>query len=300
MDLIVIGAGPAGLTSALFAKRHGLDVTVFDNPSQLSNLAITHYIENWPGTKRTPGIKLLEDMKAHVKREGIEIKQEKVIKLSKSKGFVVKTPSNEYECKAVIIAMGLTHRKANIKGEDELLGKGVSYCTVCDGPLFKGKAVAVIGGGDSAVKGALALKDMGVNKVYLIHRRDKLRAEEMLQKRILDSDIKIMWNSLTDEIIGDKFVKAIKIKDKSTEKVTEIPVDGIFVEIGSVPVTEILKNIKVKLDEGGFIIVNQEKETNVKGVFAAGDITNSPLKQDIAASADGAIAAISAYRFLKG
>lgn len=299
-DVIVVGSGPAGLTSALFAKRHGLNILVFDNPNQPSNLAVSHNIENWPGIKKILGIELLEAMKAHVKAAGIEIKQENVTKISKKSEFIVKTPASEYSCKAVILAMGLMHRKANIPGEDKLLGKGVSYCTVCDGPLFKGKTVAVIGGGDSAVKGALALKEMGVKKIYLVHRRDQLRAEEMLQKRIMDSDIEIKWDSLPDEIIGDKFVKAIKIKNKKTEKTSELKVDGIFVEIGSVPVTEVLKDLKVEVNEGGFVVVNQEKETSVPGVFAAGDITNGSLKQNITASADGAKAATSAYRFIKG
>lgn len=298
-DITIIGAGPAGLTAALFAKRHGLNVVVFDNPEQLSNLAISHLVENYPGFEKISGMELLEKMKAQVENLGIEIRDEKVISLSKNGKFVVRTVEDKCKSKSLILAMGLKHRKANIPGEEKFFGKGVSYCTTCDGPLFRGKDVAVVGGGDSAVKSVIALKDFGIKKIYLIHRRDRFRAESHLNEKIRKMNIKIERNSVVEEISGRNFVESIKIRNKNG-KIKKISVDGIFIEIGSIPAAELVKRIGVRLDKNGFIIINEKKETNVHGVFAAGDITNSQLKQDVTAVADGAIAALSAYRFLKG
>lgn len=298
-DIIIIGAGPAGLTAALFAKRQDLDVLVLDNPSQPSNLAITYLLENYPGIEKISGIDLLNRMKKQVIDLGCEIKNEKVTNILEEKDhFIIRTRS-DYKAKAVIIAIGLKYRKANIPGAERFFGKGVSYCVVCDGPLFKEKDVAIIGGGDSAVKGALFLKDVAKN-VYIIHRRNELRAEKILQDRLKKTKVKIIWDFVSEEIIGKNFVEAIKIRNLKTNEITVLPVNGVFMEIGSVPVTNLVKDLGVKLDKDGFIITNEKKETNIPGVFAVGDIANGPLKQDITAASDGAIAAISAYKFIKG
>jgi len=298
-DLVVVGAGPAGLTSALFAKRQGLDVLVLDNPSQPSNLAITHLLENYPGFEKISGISLLDKLKKQVTTLGCEIKNDKVITILKDKDHFIVRARTDYKAKAVILAIGLKYRKANVPGEDEFFGKGVSYCIVCDGPLFKGKDVVIIGGGDSAVKGALFLKDIAKN-VYIIHRRDELRAEKMLQDKVKESSVKIIWNSVSEEITGKNFVEEIKIRNLKTNESSVLPVNAVFMEIGYVPLTNLIKDIGVEIDKEGFIITNKEKETNISGIFAAGDISNSQLKQDITAAAEGAIAAISAYKFIKG
>ncbi len=298
-DIIIVGAGPAGLTSAIFAKRHGLNVLVLDNPVEMSSLGEAPLVENWPGTKSITGIELLENMKEHVKSLGVEIKSEAATGISRNGSFSVDTEGNKYESKALILAMGLRHRKAKVEGAEKFLGKGLSYCTVCDGPMFKGKTVAVIGGGDAAVKGAIALKDMGVEKVFVVHRRDQLRAEEMLQKRLFDSGAEMVWNSVIDGITGRDSVESITVKNTETGEKRKIDVDGVFIEIGSVPVTELLKELDIRLDKNGFIAVNNAMETNVPGVFAAGDISNNQLKQNITACSEGAVAAISAYRYIK-
>ncbi|MCX6819259.1 MAG: FAD-dependent oxidoreductase [Candidatus Aenigmarchaeota archaeon] len=299
-DMIIIGAGPAGLTAALFAKRQGLDVVVLNNPEQLSNLAITHHVENWPGIEKTSGLELLNSIKKHVKKSGVKIIDDKAVSMTKNKGFIVKTEKSTYEARALILAMGLQHRKGNIEGEDRFFGKGVSYCIVCDGPLFNGRDVAVIGGGDAALKGALALREMGANNIYLIHRRNELRAEKALQDKLSENKIKIELESIAEEISGTNFVEAIKLKNLKTETSKKIKVDGIFIEVGSVPVVELVRDIGLELDNNGFIKTDCEKKTNIAGIFAAGDISTGQLKQDITASADGAIAAMSAYRYMRG
>ena len=298
-DLIIVGAGPAGLTAALFAKRQDLDVLVLDNPSQPSNLAITHLLENYPGFEKISGADLLEKMKKQVTDLGCEIKNDKVSVILKERDNFIVRARSDYESKAVIIAIGLKYRKANIPGAERFFGKGVSYCVVCDGPLFRDKDVAVIGGGDSAVKGALFLKDIAKN-VYVIHRRDELRAEKILQDRVRKTGVKIIWDSVSEEILGNAFVEAIKIRNLKTNEISVLPVSGVFIEIGSVPITNMVKDLDVKLDKDGFVITNEKKETNIPGIFAAGDITNNQLKQDITAAADGAIAVISAYKFIRG
>jgi len=298
-DLIIIGAGPAGLTAALYARRQDLDVLILDNPSQPSNLAITHLLENYPGFERISGADLLDKMKKQVTGLGCEIKDDKVTLILKEKDHFIVRTRNDYRSKAVILAIGLKYRKANIPGAERFFGKGISYCVVCDGPLFKNKDVAIIGGGDSAVKGALFLKDIAKN-VYIIHRRDELRAEKILQDRVRKSSVKIIWNSVGEEITGKNFVETIKIRNLKTNEISVLPVSGVFIEIGSVPVTNLIKELGVKLDGDGFVITNEKKETNMPGIFAAGDISNNQLKQDITAAADGAIAAISAYKFIKG
>jgi thioredoxin reductase (NADPH) len=298
-DLIIVGAGPAGLTAALFARRQYLDVLILDNPSQPSNLAITHLLENYPGFERISGADLLDKMKKQVIGLGCEIKDDKVTVILKEKDQFIVRARNDYKSKAVILAIGLKYRKANIPGAERFFGKGISYCVVCDGPLFKNKDVAIIGGGNSAVKGALFLKDIAKN-VYIIHRRDELRAEKILQDRVRESNVKIIWNSIGEEITGKNFVEAIKIRNLKTNEISVLPVSGVFIEIGSVPVTNLIKDLGVKLDGDGFVITNEKKETSMPGIFVAGDISKNQLKQDITAAADGAIAAVSAYKFIKG
>ncbi|MFH0832133.1 MAG: thioredoxin-disulfide reductase [Candidatus Aenigmatarchaeota archaeon] len=298
-DLIIVGAGPAGLTAGIFAKRQGLHVMIFDNPEQPSNLAVSHVVENYPGFEKIIGAELLEKMRRQVENLDVEIKYEKVISLSKDGLFVVCTTNEKYKAKTLILATGLKHRKANIPGEEKFFGRGVSYCATCDGPLFRGKNIAVIGGGDSAVKAVIALKDLRVKKIYLIHRREQLRADAYSGEKLRKTNVEIIWNSIVEEIAGKNFVESITIKNVKNNKSEKIKVDGVFVEVGSIPAAELAKGIGVKFDKEGFIITNDKKETNIQGVFAAGDISTNQWKQDVTAVADGAVAALSAYRYIK-
>jgi thioredoxin reductase (NADPH) len=297
-DLIIIGSGPAGLTAAIFARRQGMNTLVLDNPSQPSNMEITPMLENYPGFGSITGKDLIDKMKKQVNDHGCEIKQDKVIVILRQNDHFLLKAREDYGAKAVILATGLKYRKANVPGEEKFLGKGVSYCVVCDGPLFKNRDIAIIGGGDSAVKGALFMEGMAKN-VYIIHRRNELRAEKILQDRLFKSSIKILWDSVAEEITGKDFVESIKIRNVKTDELSSLPVNGVFMEIGSVPATNLIKDLGITLDNDGFIIVNEKRETNVPGIFAAGDISNNQLKQDITAAADGAIAAISAYNHIK-
>jgi thioredoxin reductase (NADPH) len=256
-------------------------------------------VENYPGSNAIPGIKLAEKMKKQAKKFGCDFKSETVVSLD-LKGEIkkVKTSEKEYKSKAVIIATGSHYRKLEAEGEDKFIGKGVSYCAVCDGPLFKGKKVAVIGGSDTAVKSALYLSEIA-SEVYLIHRRDQLRAEEVNQKKLEKSKVKVIWNSVVDKITGDKFVNKIIIKNVNTNETKELEIDGVFIEVGEIPTTEIMKAAGVEINEKNFINVNDKFETNISGVFAAGDVTGS-FAQIVVAAADGAEAATNAYLFLRG
>jgi len=298
-DTIIIGAGPSGLTAGLFAARKGLSVLIFDNAEQPSNLELAYEIENYPGIEKIRGHSLLEKIRNQVKKNGCDIINEKVLQVKNiGEKKVVVTESKKYEAKTIIFAIGLIHRKANINNEERFIGKGVSYCISCDGPLFKNKNVVVVGGGNSAVNGALSLLNIAKN-VTLIHRRDKLRADEVLVKRIKKSKIKLILNSVVKKIEGNSFVSEIELENLKTGKLEKIKTDGIFIEIGYDPADKLTKDLNLELDENGFIIVDQKQRTNINGVFAAGDVTNNPLKQIITACADGAKAANSAYEHIK-
>jgi len=297
-DIIIIGGGPAGLMAALFAKRNGMNVLVLNNPEKLSNLALAHSIENHPGEIKIKGTELLERIKKQVEKSGIEIKNERVVSIDKSEHFMVQCHHGVYESPSVIIATGLVSRKANVEGEDSFLGKGVSYCVLCDGPMFRGKDVLVAGGGDSAVTGAIALKEMGARNVYIIHRRNEFRAEKANVSKLKKAGITQILDSVITEIKGSKFVEAVKIKNTKTEKITELPVSGVFVEIGYMPLSELVKNLGIFVDKNGFIKTNEKNETNIKGVFAAGDITSGGYKLLVIAYAQGSISGLNASKYV--
>ena len=298
-DIIIIGYGPAGCTAGIFAQRRGMKTLILGDMGSLTQVEEATIIDDWPGDSEIKGIDLMEKFRKHVKKLGIEVKEERAIGARKSgKGFSVKTDKNEFQGKTLVIATGSKHRKGIVKGENKFSGKGVSYCATCDAPLFRGKKVAVIGGGDSAVTYALLLQDIGAQTI-LIHRRDQLRAAETWQKKILKSKVKILWDSVVTEIKGDQSVKSIVVMNKKTKKVEEMLMDGVFIALGTIPTSEIAKNIGVKLNEWGFITVDKEQKTNIAGVFAAGDCCDNPSKKIVTAAADGAIAADSAYQLLK-
>jgi thioredoxin reductase (NADPH) len=297
-DLIIIGGGPAGLAAGLYAARRNLKTLVV---FQLlgGQMSLAPSVENYPGSSPIPGIKLAEKMKKQAKKFGCKFKLETVVGLE-LKGEVkkIKTSEKEYKARAVIIATGSHYRKLEAEGEEKFIGKGVSYCAVCDMPLFKDKKVAIIGGSDTAVRSAMYASEIA-SEVYLIHRRDQLRAEEANQEKLKKTPVKIIWNSVVEKIEGDKFVNKIIIKNVNTNEKTELVIDGVFVEVGEVPTTEIVKTAGVEINEKNFIKVNENFETNIQGVFAAGDVTGS-FAQIVVAAAEGAEAATNAYLFLKG
>lgn len=297
-DIIIIGGGPSGLAAGLYAARRNLKTLILFQVLG-GQMSYAPSVENYPGLIPTPGIKLAEKMKKQAKKFGCGFKSDTVISLDiKGETKKIKTTEKEYKTRAVIIATGSHYRKLEAEDEDKFIGKGVSYCAVCDGPLFKGKKIAVIGGSDTAVKSALYLSEIA-SETFLIHRRDQLRAEEANQKKLEKSKVNIIWNSVVDKIMGDKFVNKIIIKDVNTNETKELAIDGVFVEIGEVPTTEIMKAAGIEINEKNFIKVNDKFETNIAGVFAAGDVTGS-FAQIVVAAAEGAEAATNAYLFLRG
>lgn len=298
-DVLIIGAGPAGITSGIFAIRRNLKTLILNDPRSLPQIDEASIVDDWPGTMGIKGPELMEKFRDHAKKLGVEIKQDKVNKIKKIKGGFEVT-NNEFKCKTktIIIATGSKHRKGLIKGEDKFSGKGISYCATCDGPLFKGKKVLVLGGGDTAVTYAILLDQVGAD-TSLVHRRDKLRATESWQKKIFKSGVKIIWDTVCIEIKGDKFVKSAVLQNKKTGEKKEVLVDGIFVSFGTIPTSELAKDLGIKIDDKGYIVVDKEQNTNVPGVFAAGDCCDNPAKKIVTAAGDGGLAAESAYFYLQ-
>jgi thioredoxin reductase (NADPH) len=297
-DVIIVGAGPSGLTAGLYTARRALKTLVIGEVLG-GQMGLAHVVENYPGIEPMPGLELAEKMRKQAERFGCEFKLVKVVGLElKDEIKRVKTIEREYSTKIVIIATGSHYRRLEAEGEEKFIGKGVSYCATCDMPLFKGKRVAIIGGSDTAVRSAIYASEIA-SETYLIHRRDQLRAEEVSQKQLEKTHVKIIWNSVVERIEGDKFVKKIIIKDVNTNETKELEVDGVFIEVGEIPTTEVVKSAGIEVNEKNFIKVNEKFETSIPGVFAAGDVTGS-FAQIVVATAEGAEAATNAYLYLKG
>lgn len=299
-ELLIIGGGPAGLTAGIYSCRAGLKTILVEKQALGGQAANTELIENYPGFPQgISGFELAEAMKEQAGQFGLEMKTLiEVDLITEDKGIKrVKIGQGEMLAQSLIVATGVSPKKLGIPGESELTGKGVSYCAVCDGPLFKGKRVAVVGGGDSAIEEALFLAKF-CREVLVIHRRDELRAVKILQERVLShSKIKIIWDSNAIKILGEKQVEQIILKNKNTNQETSLLIDGLFIYVGSVPNTQFLKN-KLQLDESGYIIADKSLMTSEEGIFAAGDVRASSLKQVATAVGDGALAAISAQKYL--
>lgn len=306
-DTIIIGSGLAGLTASIYASRYQMTNVVIGKVLG-GTIILAHQVENFPGFPSISGVELSQKVAEQVKGLGAEIISEKVVKIEVivsaegQKHFKVTTEAErEYEAKTLIVTTGTERRKIGVSGEEEYLGRGVSYCTNCDAPFFKNKKVAVVGGGDAAVSGAVHLAGFA-NKIYLIHRRDQFRAEPIWVEDALSNDkIETLYDTRILEILGDGN-KVIGIKvDKTFDSSDEISVDAVFVEIGGIPESGLLSNLRVALDENNFVITSPRMETNVPGLFAAGDFTTQGLimSQAITACAQGAIAAASAFKFIK-
>jgi len=294
-DLVIIGGGPAGMTAGLYAVRSGLKTAIVSKDIGGTASSILD-LENWPGFKGN-GAELMKQFYEQLKSYDIDFVMKNVKRIKKEKEkFVVETEELKLASSAIILATGTERRKLKIPGEEKLRGKGVSYCVTCDAFFFKGKIVGVIGGSDCAATSALALAEL-VKKVYVIHRGNKLKCEEISLKKLeKKKNVEIIYNAITKEIKGEKKVEGLIVDDEG--KVREVKMDGVFIEIGSVPIMEFAKSLGLKLDEN-YIIVDEEMKTSCLGVFAAGDVTHHKLKQVVVASGQGAIAAKSAYEYLR-
>lgn len=300
-DLIIIGAGVAGMTASIYVSRYQINHLLFGEiPGGQGTLASR--VENYPGYLSVPGPELMQKFIDQVKSYGVGIKQEKVGGLVKTgENFEVKTNKKRYQTKSLILAMGASYRNLNIPGEEKLLGRGVSYCTVCDAPLFREKLVAVIGGGDSAVTGAVHLASFA-KKVFIIHRRDEYRAEPTwIEKMKKTGKVEEVLSNEVKEIKGEEKVEGLVLKN-SYQGSQKLEIDGVFIEIGQVPSSTLASQLGVSLNEKGYIKVDPKMSTNIEGVFAAGDLAAIEggilFRQFITASADGARAAASIYQFL--
>jgi thioredoxin reductase (NADPH) len=298
VDLLILGGGIAGLTAGIYGARYALKVAVIANSfGGTGNLA--GHIENWPGFEGA-GSDLMRQITEQAKRHGVNLLECEIKKVWKEKDkFFAETNGKIISGKAVIFALGMQNRKLNIKGEEEFLGKGVSYCATCDGMFFKNKKIAIIGGADSAAKAAIYLSDIA-SKVYIIYRKGEMRCEPVVLEKIKQKpNVEIHYFSNPGEIIGDKKVKALKLLKEEGQQEMALEVDGVFIEIGATPTTELVKELGVTTDETEYIKVDREYKTNVPGVFAAGDNTDTKFKQLIVAAGAGAIAAKSAFDFIK-
>lgn len=301
-DFIIIGGGCSGLSAGMYGTRLGLKTLILaELPGGL--ITTTHLVENWPGIKTTSGPELAMALLDHAKAAGSELKSERAVSienLSAEGGcpkFKVKTGSGEYETKTVLIATGTVHKKLGVPGEKELENRGVSYCALCDGAFFKEKTVCVVGGGDSAGKEALFLSEHAA-KVYLVVRRDVLRAEPINAERIAKNPkIEVLYKTEIESISGTDKVEKVKFKDGtgSENAGKELPMDGVFLAVGHDPQTAIAKELGVNLNEKGEIVINRKTETNIRGIFAAGDCTDTEFKQAITGSAEGVTASYFAY-----
>lgn len=300
-DLIILGGGPAGLNAALYAKRGGIDVAIVDTSSVGGQPVNYLEIENYLGFPTIQGWELAEKFEQHIDKFNIQKFQNEEIQnvdlISTIK--TVQTLKNKYLAKTIIIATGASPKKLGIRGEDEYIGKGVSYCAVCDGAFYKNKTVVVIGGGNAAVEEGIYLTKFA-EKVYIMHRRDELRADKIIQERAFDNEkIEFIFDSVPLEIVGDsRKVNLIQYKNVKTGEIKALNVDGVFPYIGFSPNTEFF-NAQLVQDEFGFIRVDENMRTSEVGVFAAGDVRRTPLRQVITAVADGAVAGMSAVKYLE-
>ncbi len=297
-DIVIIGGGPAGLTAGIYAIRLGLKTILLEKELVGGQIALSDIIENYPGFPSISGAGLMEKFEAHARGLGLEINMNEVSEIGQDKGIqVLKTAGGEMRAKAVIVATGARPRRLGAAGEVKYTGKGVSYCATCDGPFFKGQTVLVVGGGDTALKEAVYLSKIA-SKVYIAHRRDEFRGEKIQQDRAEAAEnIEFLKSHILKEIRGDMIVKEAVLEDLKTGEKKTMAVDGAFIFVGITPTTGF---VDVEKDEQGFIKTNQNMETSVAGIYAAGDCRTTPLLQVATAVGDGAIAAFKASGYIEG
>ena len=298
-DMIVIGGGPAGYTAALYAARAGLDTVVLEKLSAGGQMALTSQIDNYPGfDEGIDGFELGEKMQAGAERFGVETELAEVLSFELD-GEIKKivTDSGDYYGKTVVISTGANPRELGVDKEQQLVGRGVNYCAACDGMFYKGKVVAVVGGGNSAVADAMILSRIA-EKVIIVHRRDTLRATKVYHDALEKAgNVEFAWDSVVTELLHEEKLTGLRIKNVKTEEESVLECDGVFVSVGRAPVTELFKDI-LELDKAGYIVADESTKTNIPGVFAAGDVRTKVLRQVVTAVADGAMAAHYAEEYL--
>jgi thioredoxin reductase (NADPH) len=295
-DLLIVGGGPAGLTAGIYAVRSGLRAAVVEREALGGQIATTPIVENYPGFTSVGGKALVDIMVSHALQYVQIFQGEAVVDLQPDKPISVLTTRRKFLTKSVLLATGATHRHLNVRGESRLSGRGVSYCSTCDGPLFRGKKVVMVGGGNSAVTEALHLFHMGVD-VTLIHRRDKLRAQDFLAKQLADSNIPVLWDTAIEEIRGEERVEEILLVNKKTNQTDTFKTDGVFIAIGYSPALELAEKLGVEVSEDGYIKHDGKHRTNVPGIYSAGDVEGG-YKQIVTASGQGAGAAMTIFEDL--
>ncbi|MGN0743663.1 MAG: thioredoxin-disulfide reductase [Christensenellales bacterium] len=297
-DTIIIGAGPGGLSAGIYASRGGLDVAIIENRSVGGQAQQAADIQNYPGVKSSSGFDLCYTMMNQCIDFGVEFVFDQIVDcdLSQDEKTIRLASGKTLTSKTVVIASGASSRKLDVKGERELTGKGVSYCATCDGAFFKNKTVAVIGGGNTAAEDALYLEKLA-KKVYIVHRRDKLRADAIVAKRLLSSTIQPIWDSVVQSVEGEDKVTELTLKNVKTDDLTSISVDGVFVAIGQTPNSQGFGGVDVT--KSGYILTDERMRTNLQGVYAVGDVREKSLRQVVTACADGAIAADDIIKLLR-
>lgn len=296
-DIIIVGAGPAGLTSAIYARRANKHVLVLEAKSYGGQIINTLDIENYPANNHISGFDLATNMYEQAKELGTEIKFEKVVEIKNKAGYKeVITTSNKYKCKALILATGSENRKLGLSNEDDLIGKGVSYCATCDGAFYKDKIVAVVGGGNTALDDALYLTDI-CKKVYLIHRRDTFKGEESTLNKLKEkNNITFIYNSNITKLNASDVLESIEVTDNEGNKKL-LEVSALFIAVGQIPENQNFAKL-IKLDEKGYIIAKENCHTNKKGIFVAGDARTKDLRQLVTATSDGAVSATEAIKYI--
>ena len=299
-DIIIIGAGPGGLTAGIYAGRQGTRNLIIDRDLAGGLGREVPEMENYPGFDNISGLELIEKMKAQATKNCDLREMEEVTEITKTDDeyrFTVKTSKDTYRSKAIILATGSSHRHLEAKGEEEFKGKGVSYCATCDGFFFAGRDIIMVGGGNSALQEALYLKNLGAN-VTVVHRRDEFRAQKHLQNQIKEAEIPTILNATVEEIKGEMLVESVILKDTKTNELKELPINGVFISVGYIPHTELAIQLDIDLDESGHIIIDKKQKTNVDYVYAIGDVCVG-LKQWVVACGEGAVAATSAFEDLQ-
>lgn len=299
LDVLIIGAGPAGLSAAIYARRAGFETLVLEKaPMSGGQIVSTYEVDNYPGLPGIGGFDMGMKFREHAEAMGAQFAEGEVSELrldGEEKEAV--TEGNVYRARAVIIAAGATHAKLGVPGEEEFVGKGVSYCATCDGAFFRNRVTAVVGGGDVAVEDAVFLARF-CKKVYVIHRRDSLRAAEILQKKLFSlPNVELVWDTVVEEISGTEQVESIRTVNKKTGFEKEIAVDGVFIAVGILPQSGAFSGL-IRTDEKGYFVAGEDCRTNIEGVFAAGDVRTKKLRQVVTAVADGANAVTSVQEYL--
>ncbi len=297
-ELVIIGAGPAGMTAAIYGRRSGLDVLLLEKGATGGQINITDEIENWPGVQHATGPELGNMFREHALKFNTEIRiaDVKKVELRDGKKIVV-TDKGDIEAEAIIVATGAHFRRLGCEGEAEHIGQGVSFCAVCDGAFYEGEEVAVVGGGNTAVEEGVYLTKFA-SKVYIIHRRDEFRADRAaIEHAMSNPKIVPVWNSVVEKIEGDGIVENLVLKNVKTGELSNLKVAGVFMFVGQTPDDDCVRGL-VKAEKGGWILVNEHMETSVEGIFAAGDVCSKHLRQVITAASDGAIAAMGASAYI--